>query len=61
MEWPSPSSPTETLSGLIEMWPKNISFPKTVDLLCFLFRAAVFIHLKSPFAAPFRLGKFSFV
>ena len=44
MEWPSPSFPTETLSGLIQIKSKNISFPKIVDLPCFLFRAAVFIH-----------------
>ena len=37
------------------MWPKNISLPKTVDLPCFLFRAAVFIHLESLFAVRFKL------
>ena len=34
---------------------------EAVDLPCFLFRAAVFIRLKSPFAAHFKLCKFSFV
>ena len=27
-KWPSPSSPTETLSGLIQVMPQNISFPQ---------------------------------
>ena len=40
MEWPFPSSPTQTLSGLIQKQLKNFSLPKTVDLPCFLFRAA---------------------
>ena len=61
MEWSSPSSPTETLSGLIQVQPKNVSVPKTIDLPCFLFRAAVLIHLKSLFAARFKLCKVSFV
>ena len=39
----------------------TISFPQTVHLPCFLFRAAVFIHLKSPFAAHFKLCTFSLV
>ena len=43
------------------MQPKNIYFPKIVDLPCFLFRAAVFIRLKSPFAARFKLCQFSFL
>ena len=34
---------------------------ETVDLPCFLFRAAVFIHLKSLFAARFKLCKFNFI
>ena len=46
---------------LIQMKPKSIYFPKTVDLPCFLFRAAVFIHLKSLFAACFKLCELSFV
>ena len=42
---------------------KTFLFPKIVDLACFLFRADVFIHSKSPgrFAARFRLCVFSFV
>ena len=32
-----------------------------IDLSCFLFRAAAFIHLKSLFAARFKLCKLSFV
>ena len=35
MEWPSPSSSKETLSGLLQIWPKNISSSKTIDPLCF--------------------------
>ena len=34
-EWPSPSSPTETLSGLLQIKPQNVSFPKTTDLSFF--------------------------
>ena len=51
-----------TLDCLLQLWylSRNIHFPKTVDLLCFLFRVAVFIHLKSPFAARFKLCKLSF-
>ena len=48
MEWPSPSSLTETLSGLIQIKSKNIYFPKIVDLPCFLFCADVLIHSTSP-------------
>ena len=48
--------PTETLSGLIQVIPQEIYFPKTIDLPCFRFRAAVFIRLKSLFAARFKLG-----
>ena len=59
MEWPSPSSWTETLSGLIQMEPENISFPKTVDVPCFLICAAVLIHLRSLIAACFKLCKLS--
>ena len=36
-----------------------MSFPKAVDLPCFLFHAAVFIHLRSLFAACFKLCIFS--
>ena len=50
MKWPSPSSPTKTLPRLIQVKSENISFHKTIDL-CFLFRAAVFVHLKSLLAA----------
>ena len=42
---PAPSSPTETLSGLLQIKPQDISFSKTIDLPCFLFRAGV---LKPP-------------
>ena len=35
--------------------------PNTVDLSCFLFSAADLIHLKSLFAAGFKLRKLSFV
>ena len=35
MEWPSPSSLKETLSGLLQIRPKNISFSKTIDPLFF--------------------------
>ena len=44
-----------TLSGLIQFKPQNVSLPKTVEMLCFLYRAVVFIHLKSLFAARFKL------
>ena len=46
MEWPSPSSLTEALSVLIQIKSKNMSFPKIVDLQCFLFHVS--IHSKSP-------------
>ena len=49
-----------SLSGLIQVQPKNVSFPKTRDLPCFLFHVAVFIHLRSLFAACFKLCKLSF-
>ena len=39
----------------------NISFPKTIDLLCFPPSADVVIHLMSLFAARFKLCKLSFV
>lgn len=42
-EWPSPSSMTETLSGLIKCNLKKKNSPKTVDLPCFLFCVVVFI------------------
>ena len=61
MEWPSPSSPTETLSGLVQKQPKILSYPKAVDLPYFLVRAAAFIRPKSPVAARFKQCKFSFV
>ena len=48
-----PSSLTETLFRLIQVKPQNIYFPKTIDLPCFLFHAAGFMHLKSLFAAHF--------
>ena len=35
------------------MQPKTFFVPKTEDLSCFLFRAAVFVRLKSPFDARF--------
>ena len=47
VEWPSPSSLTGTLSGLIQVKPQNFSFSKTIDLPCFPFHAAVFLCLKS--------------
>ena len=50
-----------TLSGLIQMLPKNGSFLQAKDLPCFPFRAAVFIRLKSLFAARFKLYKLSLV
>ena len=40
---------------------KNVSFPKTTGVPCFLFFAAVFVRLESLFAAIFKLCKFSFV
>ena len=40
LEWPSPSSLTETLSGLLQIKPQDISFPKTIDLPCFPFSAS---------------------
>ena len=58
-EWPSPSSATETLSERIQMQPKNINFPPICKPA--MFCAAVFIYLKSPFAARFKLRKSSFV
>ena len=36
-----------TLSGLLQIKPEDISFPKTIDLPCFSFHAAVFLCLKS--------------
>ena len=53
---------TGFLLSLVIMWDYSnmcvalkvpVLFPKTVDLPCFPFRAAVFIHLKSLFAARF--------
>ena len=35
-EWLPPSSPTETLSGLLQIQFQDISFSKTLDLPCFL-------------------------
>ena len=35
-EWLPPSSPTETLSGLLQIQFQDISFSKTMDLPCFL-------------------------
>ena len=43
----SPSSPTETLSGLLQIEPHDISFSKTTDLPCFQFHTVVFLCLKS--------------
>ena len=54
-KWPSPSSPTESLSGLIQVKTQNNSFAKTIDLPCFPFHAAVFTRDKSQFAARFKL------
>ena len=48
---PSPSSLTETLSGLVQVNLKSLLFPQIIDLPCFPFHAAVFICLKSLFAA----------
>ena len=39
IKWPFPSSPTETLSRLLQIKPEHISFSKTIDLPCFLFHA----------------------
>ena len=36
------------LPSALQICSKNISFPKILDLPCFLFRADVFIHSKSP-------------
>ena len=46
---PSPSSPTETLSGLLQIKPQDISFSKTIALPCFPFHAVVFLCRKSLF------------
>ena len=53
MKWPSPSSLTETLSGLIQIWSINISFPKILDLQCFLFRASLSIPSLPGICCPF--------
>ena len=45
IQWPSPSSPTETFSGWLQIQPQDGSFPKTIDLPCFAFRAVVFLRL----------------
>ena len=39
------------------MQPKTFFSPQTEDLSCFLFHAAVFIHLMSLFDACFKLHK----
>ena len=44
---PSPSTPTKTLSGLLQMKPPDNSFSKTIDLPCFPFNTAIFLCLKS--------------
>ena len=58
--------PLPFLSNRNPLWIHSIvtekhSFPKTVDLPCFLFHGADFIHLESPFAASFKLYTLSFV
>ena len=53
MEWPSPSSLIETLSRLIQIWSKKISFPKIVDLPCFLFSASLFSPSLPGICCPF--------
>ena len=40
---------------------RSLTQPDTADLSCFLFSAADLIHLKSLFAARFKLRKLSFV
>ena len=42
-------SPTENRYSLVQVKPQDVSFTKTTDLPCFLFRAAVYIRLKSFF------------
>ena len=49
------------LSGLIQVSPQNMSFLKSIDLPHFPFRGTVLIHLKSVFAARFKLCKLNFV
>ena len=50
-----PSSPTETLSGLVLVRTQKIYFHKTIDLPCFLFNAAVFVCFGSLFAVHFKM------
>ena len=49
-------SPTETLSGLTQVKPQDISFLKTIDVPYFSSLAAVFIRLKYLLAARFNLS-----
>ena len=42
MELPSPSSPKETLSGLVRIQPQNFFSSKTIDMPCFLLSRCCF-------------------
>ena len=61
MEWPSPSSLTETLSGLIQILPENISFPNCRPALFSVpcWRLHPF-QVSLAFAAHFELHIFKF-
>ena len=54
LEWPSPSSPTQTLTGLLQIKPQDISFSKTTDLP---FHTAAFLCLKFPFVVHVSCAK----
>ena len=55
MKWPSPSSPTETLSGLLQVKPQDISFLKTINLLCFPYSMLPCFHPSQVSGAHFKL------
>ena len=72
-DWPPPPGPAAVCCGqtcagqhlgctTLQVYTgKSISVPQTLDLPRYLFCAAVFIPLQSPFAARFKLCKLSFV
>ena len=59
MEWPSPSSPTETLSGLLRIKAQGVSFSKPTDLPCFTYRAWCTVFLRLNWVSVVRLSRVS--
>lgn len=48
LEWPSPSSPTKTLSGLIQIQPWTFLFWRQKTYNVFPYRTAVLLHCLGP-------------